>query len=402
LRAFLQQDLGERLNLEAESNGVKIKIKGAVADDIQTQIFYEIEDTNEDNQYMMNYHDGGVLVENAYDIMSTETDPRYYPPDLESDVNKEEKNLYQGKISLPPLTKDKGTIKLNITKLQKLIRDSSNPNGFGGYENMEYETGAWNFEIPVTKQSSIEYALDDETEIEGIIVRFDSLTIFPTATILQFSINNVHPEKRIDILNFDNLEVNNKKVKADMYGSSFVDSQHDVNWTTFQIYFDPLFGEKPKEVNAQFKSAYLTIEDNKDIELDASQEYPQTFEYAGSTISIDKLEIGQPSKLVISDYEIKNRAYESLQFQIMGDDGNEFNSMEWNTEGVLVDKNGKEYDMNEYIGPYEEIEQPRYFITVQSISIHNNVGEEVFPKMLKLYGYNSMKYLDNVVKISLE
>ena len=78
--------------------------------------------------------------------------------------------------------------------------------------------GSGTFEIPVTKQPSIEYALDKETEVEGIPVRFDKLTIAPTATILQFGINNEQPEKRIEALNFDNLEVNNKKVKADMYG----------------------------------------------------------------------------------------------------------------------------------------------------------------------------------------
>ena len=324
MRAFLQQGLGERLNLEAESDGVKIKIKSAIADDVQTLVFYEIEDTAKDNQYVMDYHEGSS-VENEYEIMSRETYPRYYPPDLESDVNNKEKNVFQGKMSLLPLTTDNGTIKLKITKLQKLIRDSSDRNSFSAYENMEFETGEWNFEIPVTKQPSIEYALDEETEVEGIPVRFDKLIIAPTATILQYAINYEQPEKRIDVLNFDNLEVNNKKVKADMYGSSFLDSHQDMNWNTFQTHFDPLFGEKPKEVNVQFESVHLTFEDQKTIELGCFERYPQTFEYAGSTISIDKVEVGQPTKVVISNHEIKNRAYEWLQFNIVGEDENEPN-----------------------------------------------------------------------------
>ncbi|WP_335567394.1 DUF4179 domain-containing protein [Neobacillus vireti] len=124
LRAFLQQDLGERLNLEAESDGVKIKIKGAIADVVQTLVFYEIEDTEEDNQNMMQNFEG-AFVENQDEIMKPEGFLRYYPPDLESDINKAEKNVYHGKISLLPLTSDEGTIKLKITKLLKLIRDSS-------------------------------------------------------------------------------------------------------------------------------------------------------------------------------------------------------------------------------------------------------------------------------------
>jgi RNA polymerase sigma factor (sigma-70 family) len=165
LRAFLQHDLGERLDLEAESEGVKIKIKSAIADDVQTLVFYEIEDTNDDNQYVMDFHDG-ILVENEYEIMDLANYPRYSPPDLESDVNNEKKNLYHGKISLRPLVTDNGTIQLKITKLHKLIRNASN---VGAYE-MENKTGEWSFEIPVTKQTSTEYVLDEETEVEGIPV----------------------------------------------------------------------------------------------------------------------------------------------------------------------------------------------------------------------------------------
>ncbi|WHY79427.1 sigma-70 family RNA polymerase sigma factor [Neobacillus sp. WH10] len=402
LRAFLQQDLGERLNLEAENNGVKIRIKSAIADDVQTLVFYEIEDSAEDNQYVIDYHEG-VSVKNEHEIMSSETFPRYYPPDLKSDVNNKDKNVYHGKISLLPLIKDSGTIKLKITKLQKLIRDSSDRNSFRAYQNMEYETGEWNFKIPVKKQPSIEYALDEETEVEGIPVRFDKLTIAPTATVLQFGINNNQPAKRIEFLNFDNLEVNNKKVKADMYGSTFMESQQDMNWTTFQTHFGPLIGEKPKEVKVQFESVYLTFEDNKTIELDTTQEYPQTFEYAGSTISIDKLEVGQPTIIVISNHDIENRAYEVLNLNIVGKDGNEPNSIEMNSEGVIVDKNGVEYDMNELPFSYEEIEQPRHFDTIQSIRIDgNNTGEKLIPKRLEIYGYNTTKYLDDIVKVSLE
>ena len=402
LRAFLQRDLGERLNLEAESDGVKIKIKSAIADDVQTLVYYEIEDTAKDNQYVIDFNEG-VSVENEYEIMSRDTYPRYYPPDPKSEVNNKEKNVYHGKISLLPLTADNGTIKLKITKLQKLIRDSSERNRFRGYENMEYETGEWSFEIPVTKQPSVEYALDKVTEVEGIPVRFDKLTIAPTATILQYSINNDQSEKRIEFLNFDYLKVNNKRAKTDLYGSSFLDTPQDMNWNSFQTQFDTLLGEKPKEVRVKLGSILLTINDPITIELDASKKYPQTFEYAGTTLSIDKVEVGQPTKVVISNHEIENRAYETLQFRILDDAGYETSSMEMNSEGVLVDKNGVEYDMNVNPVAYEKIEQPRYFLTVQGLELHsNNTGEKVIPKWLDIFGYNTTKYLDDVVKISLE
>jgi RNA polymerase sigma factor (sigma-70 family) len=398
LRAYLKQDLGERLNLAAESNGVKIKIKSAIADEVQTLIFYEIEDTNENNQYMMNYQDG-VYVENEHKIMSTAGFPRYYPPDLGSDVNKKKKNVYQGKMSLLPLSTDSGTIKLQINRLQKLIRDSSNQNASYPSE----KTGEWNFEIPVKKQPSIQYALDEETEIEGIPVRFNKLSIAPTATILQYALNVEQSAKRIDALNFEHLIINNKRVKAERYGSNFVDSQLDMNWFAFQTYFEPIVGETPKEVQIRFQSAQLSVEDHKTIELDASKVYPQTFEYAGSTISIDKVEVGDPTSVVISNHEVENREFESLNFNILGQGDNETNSMDMNVEGVVVDKNGVKYDMNKHPVAYEEIEHPRYFFTVQRMELHsNNIQEEVIPKSLEIYGYSTTKYLDDVVKISLE
>lgn len=68
LREFLQEGFGQRLNLEAESDGVKVKIKGVVADDIQTLVFYEIHDMEEDKQFFMTFEDGLAVV-NEFDIM---------------------------------------------------------------------------------------------------------------------------------------------------------------------------------------------------------------------------------------------------------------------------------------------------------------------------------------------
>ncbi|MCS0822697.1 DUF4179 domain-containing protein [Cytobacillus firmus] len=392
LRAFLQEDVGERLNLEAESGGVKIKIKSAIADDTQTLIFYEIEDSKENNQYMINIDDG-VFIENEREIMVANTFPRYFPPDTEMELNNKEKNIYHGKISLRPLKEDTGKVKLKINKVMKLKRNPSD-----SYVNMVPEEGEWNFEIPVTKKPSTEYALNEKIELEGVPVRLDKLILAPTATILQYSINNEQPAKRIEIINFNDLEVNNKFLKADLYGNSYVHNQPDINWSIFQANFEPLFEKETNEVKVQFGSVYLSIEDHKTIKLDASKEYPQTFKYAGSTITINKVEIGQPSTVIFSNHEIKNRAYESLHYFIETEQGE--NSMEGDYEGVIVDKNGKEYDMNKITTKiYEEMEQPRHFFTVQSVKLP---GNKVIPKSLDITGYNTTKYLDDVVEVETE
>jgi hypothetical protein len=306
--------------------------------------------------------------------------------------------VFQGKISLPSLKKEEGTIELSISKLLQLNRNLSVAEQLWAYGNYQSKTGEWSFKIPVTKQPSIEYALSGQTNIEGIPVRFDKLIIAPTTTTLQYGINTIDPEKRLEFLQFEDLEVNNKIVKVDQYGGYPMHVQEDMNWSTSQTQFDTLLGEKPKQVSVQLGSAYLFFQDNKMVELNVSQEYPQTFQYAGSTISIDKVDIGVPTTVVISDYNVENRAYEGLHVNVVGEDENFPLSMGMETEGVLVDKHGVKYDMNTPIA-YEEIEQPRHYTTVQTIRLDDST---IIPKKLQIFGYNTTKYLNDIVKLSME
>jgi hypothetical protein len=49
---------------------------------------------------------------------------------------------------------------------------------------------------------------------------------------------------------------------------------------------------------------------------------------------------GRLSKVVICKHEIKNRAYDALSFNIVGEDENDPITTEMDFEGVLVDKMG--------------------------------------------------------------
>jgi RNA polymerase sigma factor (sigma-70 family) len=405
LRAFFKSELGERLNMEEVSSGVKVKIKSAIADEVQTLIYYEIEDTNEENRYMMNFYDG-IKVENDYEIMNLAAHSVYSPPVEQLELKNEEKNVYRGKISLPPILPDSGTIELKLTHLQKLVQDPESPTGFKTvpYEEMEYIEGNWSFDIPVTKQPSIVHELDKETKVDGIPIRLDKLIIAPTATLLQYSYQNNRADKRIEIINFASLETKGKKVQADLYtGNSFIDTNQNSDWTSLQTSFETLYFEKPKEVNIQFASIHLSIEKHKKIDIDVSKDFPQNFEYLGNNLSIDKVKIGNPTEVVIKNEVTEDRVYESLQFQITSDNDRKKTSMGMSGDGVLIDKNGKQYDVNEYPFSIEKVGQPRFFQTKQSIELFNDAsGEQVIPKTLEIQGYNTTKYVDDTVNVSLD
>ncbi|WNF23508.1 DUF4179 domain-containing protein [Mesobacillus jeotgali] len=400
LRAFLQKDLGERMNLEAESDGVKIRIKGVVADDYQTLVFYEIEDTNEDKQFVMNFEEG-LFIENEMEIMKQDIYPRFHPPDLKAEMNKKGKNTFYGVVGLRPLEEDSGVIKLNVERIQELVPDGHEAMLGFGYRSNGFKTGDWKFEVPVTKQPAIEYELNEKAEIEGIPIRLDKLIMAPTTTLLEYGIPMEGQGKRIDRIHFGNLEVDNVKVRPDQFGGGYNYLQPEANWQILQMYFDSFLGEEPEDVTVQFESVYFSFEDHKSIELDANQQYPQTFEYAGSTISIDKIEIGQPTTIVISNHEVENREFETLHLNVVSEGENEHEpiSIGMETEGVIVDKNGVQYDMKSPTFDYEKIEQPRHFITDIILMLD---GNKVIPNRLDLYGYTSMKYLDDRVKISLD
>ncbi len=386
-REFLQKGIGQRLNLEAESGGIKVKIKGVVADDIQTLVFYEIHDMNEEKQYFMTFEDGLAVV-NEFDIMKRETYPRYSIPDVDAEMNKKEKNVFYGKVALRPLKEDKGEIELRITKLQRLANDASLSFGF---TSGDYKAGDWSFKFPVTKQPATEYEINEQKELEGVAVRLEKLIVAPTVTLLQFGINTEKLEKRIDFLNFKSLEVNDKKVESDRYGSNFMDYQLDSEWTGFQAHFAPLYGEKVKDFKAHLDSIYLSIVDHRTIELSGNQTFPQSIEYAGSTLFIDKVEAGQSTEVIVRNNELKNREYESLHINFVDENDQQPNMTYVDSKAVLVDKNGVEYDLNKGPIDFEKLEQPRHFVTEQSMKVE---GVEEKSVNLQITGYNSLKYLD--------
>ncbi|MGM0852875.1 MAG: DUF4179 domain-containing protein [Bacillota bacterium] len=402
LRAILQHNLGERLNLESESNGVKITIKSVVADDVQTLVFYEIEDTEKDNRYMMNAHEG-VHIENEYDVMRRDQQHMYYSPPVDQDeIQNADKNVYKGTMSLLPVSVNSGTIKLNVARLMQFAQDPQKDEAFS--RGMTFAEGDWSFDIPFTKQSSRVHKLDKEIDIDGIPIRLDKLTIAPTTTLLQYSFQNQGGDKRIDVITFGSLETDKKKVEADLFGGNmYVESFDQEGWSAFTSSFDPLYFENPKEVNIQLDSVHLSVDDRKTIELDAAKDMPQTFEYLGNTISIDEIKVGNPAKVILTHDVSKDRAYERVIYGFSSDHlMNENISMGISdTDGVLMDKTGKTHKTDVY--EYDQIDQPRYFEEVQTIEFYNDSsGEDVTPTKLEIEGYSTTKYVDDRVKVKLD
>ncbi|MDX8342369.1 DUF4179 domain-containing protein [Rossellomorea sp. YZS02] len=403
LRTYLQEGIGERLNLEAESDGVKITIKSVVADDVQTLVFYEVENEKKDERYMMNAYEG-IYIENERDVLDMDSNTQYYSPPIDqNDIHNDEENVYRGTMSLMPVSIDKGTIKLNVARLMQV--PSEPEEGMAGRMELRFAEGDWSFEIPFEKQSSRVHQLDQVVEVGGIPVRLDQLTIAPTTTVLQYSIQNGRKKERIDRINFDSISVDGEKKKADIFGANmYVESYEQQEWNSFTSSFDTLYFENPGEVTVHFDSIHLTVDDRKTIELGSVNELPQTFQYQGNTVTIDKIQVGNPAHVELTHDINKERTYENIQYGFSNFNERADDNISVGIsggDGMLMDKEGNFHKPEEFV--FDQEEQPRYFDTEQTIEFYNQASDEdIVPKQLVIEGYSTTKYVDDSANVDLE
>ncbi|KAA0546974.1 DUF4179 domain-containing protein [Bacillus sp. BGMRC 2118] len=395
---YLKNGTGKELNLESEYNGIKITIKTAIADDYQTLIYYDIETSSEENKkYAISKFDG-LMVENEFEVLNHNANYVSHTPTEALPIDKGD-NVFSGTISLSPLAKDSGTINLKLTKLLEVIEETGKESTMlATFRDSRTIDGEWSFDIPVTKQDSVEYEIGKEVAIDGLPITIEKVTFAPTTTLLHYQVNSMQTKKQIQDIYINSIE-RGKQVSRNQnyYGS------HYENNSYIKI-FSPLYFEESKKVKITFSSIHYYIEDFESFALDLDRKFPQTFQYNGNPITVEKVTIGKPTKIVVTDTPPQNRGYESLQFGFTSDQENYQIMMGYIGHGaVLIDREGKVYDPAEYNYFDATNEPPRYYETNYEIELNKEFSdEEIIPKRLEILGYNTTKYLDEVVSIELK
>nr|WP_239454262.1 DUF4179 domain-containing protein [Bacillus suaedaesalsae] len=395
---YLKNGVGERLNIESEHNGIKITFKTAVSDDYQTLIFYDIE-AADDKKYAISQFDG-MSVENDYEIFNMNTNYMYSPTKLQS-IDKGE-NVFSGVLSLSPLVKESGIINLKLSKLLEVIEDPDNKEGtmIDTFQENRLIDGEWSFTIPVTKEASIEYELSNEMELDGFPIIMEKITFAPTTTLLQYRVNTSFQEskKQIHDVHIKKLERGNKEAINQNYYA-----MHDED-SSYVKSFDQLYFERSKEFTIHFSSINYSVEDPVSFNLNLEEKFPQTFHYLGNPITIEKVTIDQPTKIMVTDAPPQDREYESLQFDLTREQAeNQIDMGFYGSHGVWVDREGNEIDPSDYNYFNASDELPRYYQTNYEIELFKKYSDgEIIPNKLQINGYNTTKYLDEVVNIQFE
>ncbi|MEI5905567.1 DUF4179 domain-containing protein [Bacillus spongiae] len=403
LREYYKSGLGERLNLEKESNGVKVTIKSAIADEFQTLIYYEIEDTTGENQYVVPHYDDGVTIENEQEIMNTNV-LKIFPPNHFEEIEKNQnKNVYNGIISLYPIISDNETLELRLTQLMKVVQSSNAVEAWRNtYEESEFTQGDWRFDIPVKKHSSIAHELDIETEINGIPFTFDTLTIAPTVTLLDYSFDVDENNKRKEFT-FGSLESRKKKAQ---FKGNHLKNYLNGDSTSSQASFETIYFEELTDLKIPFLVMGTHTDHSETFPIDVSKDFPQTFQYLGNTISIDKVTVGNPTEIVLTDAPPESRAYNGLGFYIKPPEQEADGrfSIEHEVEGFYFDKNGNKYEKDEISYDSETFSQLRFLSTTHNLtySYPKSSDKQFIPEEIIIYGYSTSEFLDDVVNISID
>lgn len=398
---FVQHGVGDYVNVEAESNGIKITITSVVADDIQTLIYYEIEDLKKDNKYMINYTEG-LHITNQGEIWSGRDEPSYSPVNHHLSLYSESNHVFKGRLGTAPLTSGEGTIQLELSKIQKVI-DMAEGLTRPAPENIEFIEGEWHLDIPIKKHPAIVHDIYAETEIEGNPIIFEKLTVAPTITVLSYRFRNENPDRRIDFMTIASLERDGKHMYEHPLGVGGVGGAggYEAGWNHAQATFESLYFEELTDVRIHIGSASFTIKEPADFAIDVSKAFPQSFEYLGTSISIENVEVGQPTKISMSEELNADRVYQSLDYRFY--DQNDRGSSSASVDGYYLDKNGKRYRANENFYRLNELEQPRFFSTEHQIELSRDdqLGDMI-PIRIVIEGYRTTSFYDQAVEIILE
>ncbi|MET3319520.1 UNVERIFIED_ORG: hypothetical protein ABIC97_002616 [Peribacillus simplex] len=404
MQSYIDHGIGERLNLEAESNGVKVTITNVVADDIQTLIYYEIEDQKKENKYMINISDG-LKIANQDQNWISEDDSSYSPVTNSLSLYSESDYIFKGRLGVSPMSIEEGTIQLKLSKLEKLKStpvdtegsQSSVPSG-----NDEFIEGDWRFDIPVKKYPSIVHDIKVETKIEGNPVIFDKVTIAPTITIVSYRYTNENSDKNMEYINFDSLESKRKRIyENQIFGGYNGSGGSEGGWKSAEATFESLYFEKPKNIRLHMGSATFSIKDQARFAIDASKELPQTFKYLGNEISIDQIGIGEPTKIVMTEELNPKRTYEMLDYHFYDKDGQ--GSSSDSVDGYYIDKDGKKYKGFENFYRLNDLEQPRFFSTEHHIELSRDDKKEHFvPVGIEIEGYTITSFSNQIIELPLK
>ncbi|MGD6942931.1 DUF4179 domain-containing protein [Cytobacillus gottheilii] len=380
----------EPLKLEAISNDIKITITDVVADDIQTTLYYEVEDLKRENLYNLGLENNIFKQVGQYgerQLLQNAGYSYYSANDY----------VYKGKQTFESLISEDGFI---LASISELLRMRENSIGYYHPEDPEYSVinGEWDFEIPVKKHEAKRFDFNVVANVKGIKLEFYRLIVSPTTTKLHYRVSGDEAARSEFLI--DSLEVNDEKVHNEQHFKDAAPNNHGYDRVET---FDSIYFKDIQNVKINIATLSTFVENSKEFTISPDVKN-QTFEYLGNEISIANITMGNPTTFTVHESFTGKRNYTTLYYDVRDElyEKGVFHGFENTfTEGKLVDIEGNAFDYNSNYFLTEEIEKPLYYSTSTEYARKSYKGNPFIPSKLVIEGYAKTDFIDQSVSITL-
>lgn len=392
IKNLVDKGVGERLNISAVDKNIRITITDVAGDDIQTLVQYKIEDLENDREYYVDYINGIEITERWGKAGEISNSSIKMCTSIFSSEG-------QGTLTLYPIDSDEKTIHLTFKELD-----------FKSGDTIEKVKGNWSFEVPIVKQKSKTYDINQTVRGDGYTIKFNKITISPTLTRLSFDLMGSNEGEWNEGLENLMLIVNGKECKPYNFGHEVWDSYSTIGWGSNEMTFESMYPDKPKNIEIRVKRIQVSVKESKEFIIDLTKSTPQEFEYLGTKITIDNIKVDKD--ITFDRYEaLDNRQYSVLRDNITIMEGlnSEKYFSTWGnyTETFYVDEDGNKYEYYDALSRWEEIrdKNPEFYVTKTNFTLRPSDKldiKELRSLKMTIEGYSKTKFIDETVKVKLK
>lgn len=326
IEQLIAEGYGEKLNLSDEDQDIKITVESIIADDMNTVLLIEVEDLKGENKYAPIRWEKSIFANGNFNYL---TPDRSGISSNKSRVegtfilHSPEKNITRAVVAFSPVASDYEDIELVINALE-IIPDGEIhfPHAIGGqyYYDKHRDRivdGLWTVKIPVQPSKSVIFEIHEEMDLDGHIIIFDKLIISPTMTTLTYKFNKrQNPAYILNSLKKIAIEADEKLYnEMKSFGKGSMDPD-PVGPTKGSMSFDTMYFEIPKKIKITVDGYEIAVKEQKTLEIDIHQPFPQDFEYLGSKLRVNNVQ-GDEHLVRVSMDNLGEKYFERLMFGIL-------------------------------------------------------------------------------------
>ncbi|WP_234400616.1 DUF4179 domain-containing protein [Virgibacillus senegalensis] len=400
LAEIAQYGIGNEVYVSQQDKDVEVTITHVISDDLQTFVYYEVEDHAEGRLLRLDYSDP-PRISSDRGVFNMERSYGQLVNGFKDDPQQPE-GKYRGRIALPPIKEDNGAFDLKISRLMEVspedLEESNDPYR-GAPSTGAFQNGKWEFTIEADKEEMIEKPIDVETEIEGIQIVVDQVRLAPTGTVIEYRYER-GPAGSDTFFYFDHLSDGETSYHREDFGmANGVEQNQESAWVHERAVFESMYRTSADSLELGISRLEQYIPVNESFPIDPEKSGPQSFTFKGIDITVEDIQVDQDTSLTIKEDWNKDRPFERLEYEVLS----EPKSMtigQQEKNGILVDEEGNRYEEGD-VQSWEQMQKLRYFPLEHTFILDSSGSEEVKPIGVRIIRYQKTDFPTETISFDL-